>query len=265
MPNRLDVLPPEGMTRVVFEWFSEGVAEFGARRLMLETGLIDADSYARLFNDDLERIRFSAVRSASAADLMAAAQGGRFNSGYKKLAYYRGSLMALKWDTALRRAGHTDGLFHLLDILRARRDADNRVPAEVLFTESAALGLDVRGDFERFIVRGERLIPPGDLLAPGHRIVESLKPSRDLGFDLPASQATKIITGVRPGGPAEVAGLRDGMSLIRTENASTDVNGARLHDPVVLHVSVDGESRQIAYLAEGPLQSAFAFVRVAGD
>lgn len=256
IPIRLSVKAPPGVRQVIFEWFNEGVADFASRRLLLDAGALDQSDFARIFNGDLDRLRFSPLGRATVHELTAAAEAGRFTGLHKKLAYFRGSLMALSWDAQLRAMGHGDGIFVFFDALHEASDG-GVVTAEMLFEQGARLGLDIRGDYDRYIVRGER-IEPVDFAIQGHVLREVQAPSWNIGFDYERSRETGVIEGVERAGPAYAAGLRNGMILVSADNISPQ--GLRIHMPVQVRVRSQGEERVFEYRPEGPLEPALRFM-----
>ena len=81
-------------------------------------------------------------------------------------------------------------------------------------------------------------------------------PTFDTGFDHAATLASGTVTGVRPGGPAEQAGLRDGMQL-----AGWSVNLGAAHLPVEVTIREDGETRKLTYLPHGARVRGWRFER----
>jgi hypothetical protein len=71
-------------------------------------------------------------------------------------------------------------------------------------------------------------------------------PGWRLGFD-PASLVSGVVSGVEAGGPAELAGLRDGMTLARPSTVPIDASQTvrlKVEDP-------DGTLRELRYLPAG--------------
>lgn len=257
IPGALSLKTPSGESGTRLEWFHEGVADFGSRLLMLQSGAIDHASYAALFNLDLERLRASPARAATLADLYQAARENRFSSMYKKLSYYRGSLIALSWNAQIRRNHPTKDIFDLFAALKAR--APGGVASEEdLYAVGLEFGLDTRTDFERHVLRGEPISPLADTIE-GYRLVSTSGPGHQTGFDVPATFRQRVMTDVAVDGPAYAAGLRDGMPFVRMSNVNTDSNSWRADLPASVRVMIDGAERQYDFLPYGPIEPQLRF------
>jgi len=98
--------------------------------------------------------------------------------------------------------------------------------------------------------------PPGGLGVPGLRLEPSEVPSFDTGFDHEASLTKKVVTGVRPGGPAERAGLKDGLAL-----AGWSVTYGDPTRELELILSEGTTSRTLRYMPHGPSVLGWRMVR----
>jgi predicted metalloprotease with PDZ domain len=140
-------------------------------------------------------------------------------------------------------------------------DTDGRMPEDRFFEIGTEHGLDIEGDFQRYVLNGEPILPPVDY-AEGYELATVRAPRFDLGFDIAESRREGVVTGVREDGPAYRAGLRDGMSLVRTRNTSRDTNSWDAEAPVVIVVRDGAEERAIAYMPAGELHEVVQYVRV---
>ena len=173
-------------------WFTTGVSDLFARRLLLRAGLTTSQ--------------------AAVADL---AEADRSRDPGR-----RGVILALKWDEDIRRK--TGGTADLDDVILRMRDHSRRFPPGqgpdvVTGLVSAAwvtAGIDLRPDIARYAGGDARVSLP-ELLFDGcvdARVTVS--PGFDAGFDPKASFDAKVVRGVRRGGPAWNSGLRNGMALV---------------------------------------------------
>ena len=71
-------------------------------------------------------------------------------------------------------------------------------------------------------------------------------PLFDTGFDHETTLQKGIVSGVRPGGPAERAGLRDGMKLARWS-----VNFGAVDQPIQITVHDEAGDHALSYLPHG--------------
>ena len=195
-------------------WFSEGVTDFYASRLMLRAGLISPERFAEFWNEKLAGYAGSRFRTAT-NDVV----GARFWSDAEAdaMQYQRGALLAVLWDRRLKMAGATGGLDTVMRAQVARLPKLRVQPTAIdLFAETAASsGLDVRPDIADHIERGEPMLLPADSFGPCARVVTEERPKFERGWDGDATAAAgNVVTGLDPMSPAYAAGLRNGMKLL---------------------------------------------------
>lgn len=176
---------------------------------------------------------------------------------YKKLSYYRGSLIALSWNARIQQHDPTKDIFDLLEALKARA-TDGKASEEDLFAIGAEFGLDIRADFERHVLRGEPISPLADAIG-GYQLVTVPGPAHQTGFDVSATFRDRVIAGVDVNGPAHAAGLRDGMRFVRMSNVNTDSNSWRADLPASVRVMIDGVERQIDFMPYGSVEPQLRF------
>lgn len=237
-------------------WFSEGFTDYYTRELLLRAGLITGEEYVGDLNRALYDYHASPVRNEPNTRIMDDYWKDRH---VQKLPYLRGELLARRWDTAIRRrTGGKASLDDLMrDLLETVSGQDRRITFD-LITEAAVrrVGPEAEGDLAGFIRTGET-VPPSRGALPGEVVLTEVEMSPfELGFDFDASRREGHITGVREGGPAWKAGIRDGQPIrgfgIRWDDASL---------PVVIHVEIDGEQEKIEYLPQGEPLMVPQFVR----
>jgi predicted metalloprotease with PDZ domain len=215
IPNRIGRLPPEAEEPAVY-WLSEGFTDFFTHRALLKAGFIDPKEFTERLDGALSAYEASPVRTAPAARIVSDFWKDR---NVQQLPYQRGALLALKWDEDIRLK--TGGKADLDTVLRQMRDhyqkfAPGQGPDVVTGFISAAwvvARLDLRGDIERYAVRGELVPLPENLIDGCLYVRTNRKPTFDPGFDTKASFAAKQLKGVRTRGPAWNSGLRNGTRL----------------------------------------------------
>lgn len=259
--NQIVIEVPAGQFELKHQWFSEGVNEYFARKLLLEAGLMTHDAYAELFNRDLANLRDNPNRNLDLAALSKAADEGRFNTPFTKLAYYRGPLIALRWDRDLRAAGKKDTSALLRDLFVLSK---SEIKEEVFFAKAASLGIPLKSDFEKFVLRGETILVESDMLGPDFELKTEMAPLFDTGFDLDGSRSAGMVKGVRPDSKAYAAGLRDGMKLISAANTNRFANAWDPAKPLKVTVAEDGKERVIEYFPHGKAEPLAQFVRKRG-
>lgn len=237
----VDLLTSEALESLNF-WFSEGFTNFYTARLRYRAGMLSLEDYAGELNDGITRYLRSPARDAPNARTTAFWR----DPFVQKLPYDRGHMIALVADREIRRT--SGGKVSLDDVMRtlvqaSRKGAavtSDQILAMIENLTSTAFAARLRAT----VIDGAVLaIPPG-LLAPCLTATPAPTWIYDLGFDMPASEATRRITDVRAGSAAARAGLRDGDAL----NGFSITHG----DPdreVELRIGPD--RRKVTYLPRG--------------
>jgi predicted metalloprotease with PDZ domain len=182
-------------------WFTEGVTEYYGIVTLWRSGIWSFERVLSTFNTVARQYFGSPVRNYT-ANRMVEHRKSDFNA--ERLPYLQGFLLAAHWNT--------DG--RIMDRVLRNLMKTNRNP---LSNQRIADALRVTGlvnggeEIERSVVRGETIqLRPGIW---GECAAESNLDVRqfDIGFDSEESKKTGIIQGVREGGNAWEAGVRDGQ------------------------------------------------------
>lgn len=185
-PHRMGILPADDAP---ITWFSEGFTRYYGFRLVDRAGLMPLSAYVEWVNRDL--------RQYPASD----------DPGV------RGHIIALWLDAQIRtESGGKSSLDNVMrDMLRG---ADLLLTTDrVLETAGRYLSPDARLRLDQAVRQGPQVFAQDDALGPCAHVTVAEQPSFDLGFDFDASTAAHSVIGLRPGGPAFQAGLRDGQRL----------------------------------------------------
>ena len=202
-------------------WFSEGWAEFYTHRLLLRDGRWTPADYAAALNRKIERFLDASARAKpparDAAPAVANDRPGVLPAA--EMAGARGEWLALQWHAALRAAGQPglDATMRRLLVAPALARHEGPISAPLATHRLVAALRPVLGDLPlrditRQADRGEAPAFGPATLGPcfvGQRVASA---TWRLGFDA-ASLVNRVVSGVEPGGPADAAGLRDGMVL----------------------------------------------------
>ncbi|MDQ4120743.1 MAG: hypothetical protein M3209_04780 [Acidobacteriota bacterium] len=253
LPGKIRIVPDKPFTRLRDEWFDEGVTDYLARRLLLDNNLITTEKFTKLVNQDIINIADNPHRAATYEDLTVAAKAGKYNSAYKKLAYYRGALMALNWETELQRKNGKK--VKLIDFIRglyqSASKTDGKISEQAFFETARGFGLDAKKDLEKFILRGEPISVLPDALGKTYDLRASEVPSFEPGFSLAETFKTRKIAGVVENGVAHRAGLRDGMEFVSIENSNRFANGWSAKNPLVVTIKNEGQTRRVEFFPHG--------------
>lgn len=249
LPGKMGIQPENAEYDFEFDWFHEGFTDYLSRLILFEVGVLSQASLVQSLNFDIVSIANNPSANDSYQQLVSLADAGQFRSAQKKLAYYRGSLIALGWDEALKAHGSDLRQF----VLALRDTADGKggqLSFDDLVSVGRSYGLPVERDIARYITRGEPISPPANVLGRF-----TLSPTEvklfDPGFDLGETSRRKIITGVVEGSAAYTAGLRNGMPYVRRRNSNRFSNSWSPTKPLQVTVLIDGAERVIEYFAIG--------------
>jgi predicted metalloprotease with PDZ domain len=237
-------------------WFSEGFTDFYARRLLQRNGLLDERGFVDAWNEKLTLAAANPERHAAGERVRADFWKSR---AVGEVPYQRGDLIALFVDHAIQ--ARSGGRQSLDDLMRAlvRRSRAGEAPftsAELADAIGAAAGPEVGATVLRWALQGDEPSLPPDALGAAYELVPTEVATFDTGFDHEASLTTGTVAGVRPGGCAERAGLRDGMQL-----RSWSVHFGAVQQPIEIAVREGGEVRKLSYLPQGPPVSGYHLQR----
>lgn len=246
------LLPGADPERLVY-WFTEGFTEYYALRILYESGIWDAKTYAKWLNRHLREYAENPARNATNGEIDARYWTDRDTVG--QVAYQRGVLLGLRWNALAKKQGTRSGVdawfFGLLEAARGTTVAltNDRLRQTGVVTFGAWFG----PEFDRHVRDAVTIDVPADALAPAlHGRLEKIV-GYDLGFDRGRSLAERKICGLRAGSAAAAAGLREGDAL-----AAWNITG----DPATLtrvEVRRDGKSMKFEFHARGATHDVLQF------
>ncbi|MFN7927380.1 MAG: hypothetical protein U0Y68_05450 [Blastocatellia bacterium] len=207
-PRRLGRIPnpPESLY-----WFSEGVTDYYANRLLWRGGLITLDEYLAKYNEVLRNYYTSPLRYETNERLARDFFG---NAELSRLAYWRGRLLAGNWDVLIRAA--SEGKQSLDDVLRELVGSQQELNSETISAlVSRYAKVEVLPELQR-LHNGTALVAPRANLfgTCAERTIISVG-EYELGFDEEALETRMEIQHVVPGSAAYRAGLRDGQRVTK--------------------------------------------------
>ncbi|MFN0124402.1 MAG: hypothetical protein ACKV2V_28205 [Blastocatellia bacterium] len=253
-PRRLGRLPdpPESLY-----WFSEGVTDYYAWRLLWRGGLITAEEYLAKYNATLRNYHTSPLRHETNARL---AREFFSDAELSRLAYWRGNLLAGNWDTLIRAA--SEGRQSLDDVMRELTGNRHTLTPETIGAIAGRFAkADLAPELRRIHAGSELIMPLPNLFgACAERVMTEIG-EYELGIDLEALQARMEIQRVIPGSAAWRAGLRDGQRVLRRPAFSP----GDASQEIELTVRESGREKTVRFTpARGPMVSVPQFRWMAG-
>lgn len=238
-------------------WYTEGSAEYYSTLLSLRAGTIDHARFLSLINRKAEAYFTSPFLGLSNTEV-----GAKFWSDGRaqRVPYERGFLYLAGLDAQLKAssggARSVDDL--VLGVLKAQRGG-----AEVGVTDWREMVVEALGEpagqaFDD-MVAGKLMVPPETAFGPCFQMVPTLLRPFDMGFD---GMQPGVVSGLRVGSTAALAGLRNGDIVVKKTLASQlRENPTMLAEMEVLR---DGQSLTIRFLPRGQSVEGWQWQRVPG-
>jgi predicted metalloprotease with PDZ domain len=234
-------------------WFGEGFTEYYARLIPLRAGITTLDDFIARWNEALVDYAVSPALNWTGERL---AEEHWTDKDAELMPYNKGAMLAALWNARLRQV--SEGRVGLDDLVRLQRllvrtadrkpSPDITEPEGLFATHARNAGVEIASEIAAHVVRGDTIVLPPETFGRCIVVETVVIPSYDRGFDLEASiSAGHVATAVRPDGPAYVAGLRDGMRLIRPVEGRT---GNATIDNVWV-VESDGQERTVSWKPVG--------------
>ncbi len=249
-------------------WFSEGVARYVATRLLARLALLSPNEWHDAITGELAVLATSPDRALGNADLAALAQKG--DAIARATLAARGAVYAARESAALR--GRTKGEKGIeSEILALMQQARERVPggqatqsAVTPATWVSALSKDdpdAGKNFDGVVIKGTLASLPPNALGPCFRAGTGEYVAFDAGFDVEGTKATKDgkVVGLRAGGPAAKAGLKEGDLLASMQGREGDAGV-----PLKLVLTRGGEKVALTYAPKGARGQGQTWTRVPG-
>jgi len=260
LPLKMRIKLEKEDRQVRHEWFFEGFTEYFAKKVLFDGRLFSPKQFADLINKDIHNLADNPHKSITYKELLTLIKARKFTSSHKKLSYYRGVLIALKWETILRNSKDNNSLSVFIKKLYKFISKKNGEIDENEFNEFAKnYGIDAKIDFEKYILQGKPINVDSNALGKNFVGTKKTVSLFETGFSLRESRRTKKITGVIENGVAYKAGLRNGMEYIRTKNSGRFTNDWKADAPLTVVVKIDGKEKKFAYFPHGKLVKILQF------
>jgi predicted metalloprotease with PDZ domain len=231
------------------QWFAEGFTVYYAGVIPLRAGLTPYGDYLEYLNRWLRRYELSPLRGMKEADWKAMPHSS--GEGYE-LSYERGAAMALWADTAIRarsggKASLDNVMFDLVKQSQTQSPPPDFTEERVLAAFAPYLSADEMSQLHAMAVDGAD-VPLPSTLGSCAQLEHKPTPIVDPGFDVKATMANKVVSGVVADGAAWRAGIRDGQPMFRISIYNDDPSKDAL-----LGVVVSGEKKMITFSPTRPV------------
>ncbi|MEW6252719.1 MAG: hypothetical protein AB1716_18945, partial [Planctomycetota bacterium] len=249
-------LQAEEPQRLVY-WFTEGLTDYYALRILFEAERWDAATYAKWINRHIRQYRANPARNASNETI--AEQYWQQRDTVGEAPYQRGLLLGLRWHKLAREHGVAEGIDKLFKALleRARKEDFKLTNGRIREAGVALLGSWFGPEFDKYVVEAADVGVPKDALAPELRGKVQAVYEFELGFEREESLRQSRVVGLKEGSAAAKAGLKEGDELV-----GWNIRG----DPdvkVQLQVLRGDQLRTISYFPRGAKTMALQFAAAA--
>jgi predicted metalloprotease with PDZ domain len=246
-------------------WYDEGIAVHYQALAPFRAGLMSAGQFLDDLNHTAARYYSDALNTTPDAEIMP-----RFweDTRIRTLPYDRGALYFAVVDARIRKASggkrSLDDLVLEMNKRRAAKSDSKAADMAALWPQLLVRELGPPGTaLHEAMLAGEVIVPESDDFGPCFKRTTKKVRRFELGFE-PASLVgdVKTIRGLRAGGEAAKAGLRDG-DVVTYAVAMDKIQGEQ-DTKLTLNVTRDGRRFPITYLPRGERVQVWQWQRVPG-
>ena len=240
-------------------WYSEGSAEYYSILLSWRAGLSTPEEFLKRINQ-----RATAYYENPLQTLTLAQAEERYwqeaNASY--VPYGRGFMYLASTDAQIRARTHGKKGLDDIEVEFVVRSQKGQPPTVSDWINRVAqdLGPRARTQFEA-MVSGKPLVPPANTFGPCFQLQAFQAHLNDLGFDESSLRgANPVVTGLRAGSNAALAGLKNGDRILQHSLLDQDDP----NKPLTLSIQHDGVTREVQFVPEGKSVPAYRWVRAPG-
>jgi predicted metalloprotease with PDZ domain len=231
-------------------WFREGFTDFYAMRTLLASGVWSAQDWVDHWNSNIRDFHESPLRNAPT---FAFDQPIWNQADAATLPYRRGALIAASLDQKIRQA--TRGDYNLDEVMLQLRATSQSHPLSgpqlLPIIIQQVSDLDLESYIDDMSQSGADIYFPSDGWGKCLNVTSVVRPKFDVGFDRERTfLAGNIVTGLKAGGSAYQAGLRNGMKLL--QRTAGELNNTDI--PVTYEVEMaSGDVKALSWLPRGEI------------
>ncbi len=196
-------------------WFTEGFTDYYTHFLRAKWHLLSFEEFAQELNDAFRSLAMSSVRDVD--NKTVAAQFHR-DREIQRLPYWRGLLLAARWDNEIRRAsGGKRTLRDPLQQIMLEAQGRKNVPLTRRLIEDALMKFGVESasnDVDRYIESGQLIALDSNSFDSCLKVEATSYVEFQMGFDYDEAAKQHVIAGVVEETAAYTAGLRNGQTVV---------------------------------------------------
>jgi predicted metalloprotease with PDZ domain len=258
VPRRIGGMPDR--QEALSYWLSEGFTDWASWRILARSRYWKPSDFAAAFNEAIKRYDMSPVREAPNTLIL---KDYWNDPNVDRLPYNRGMLLATYWDAQIRKvsAGERD-FDDILLKMQSLALTSEKTTASALLPQAMreVAGLRIDADLKVHVEAGKAVeLEKGHFGICGDIVwIDRAKFHR--GFDIEASVKNgNVVTGVVKGGPAERAGLRDGMKIVKRSGG--EIGNSEVE---IAYDVIDGETpKTLRWMPAGQGRERFRQLKLA--
>jgi predicted metalloprotease with PDZ domain len=246
---------PEGMAS---SWYSEGMAVYYARLLLLRDGQITPAQFLEDLNTTAGRYYTDAFIGTPNAEIPAHFWA---DTRIRVLPYDRGSMYFAVVDGEVRAASNGKRTVDDLTLAMLERRRQKLPTGEDAWIELVTRELGEKGKTEfQAMLSGAIMLPKPDGFGPCFTRTTKTLRRYQLGFEPSVLvEPKRIVRGLTPGSAAERAGIRDGDEITRP--VPQDQLQGEQDGVLTLNLLRDGKPLEISYVPRGEAVEAYQWMR----
>ncbi len=250
---------PEGIEG---SWFSEGLAEYYSRLVMLRAGLIPPATFQKAVNESAQAYYTNPLKELPNSKIAEAfwrdkrAQGLPYQRGYFYFVDANDKLL-----TASKGKISLDNV--VLSMSARRKRGEDLTPQTWKDAIEKELGTAGAHEFESVVLQGGLVVPASEAFGPCFERQKVEMGAFELGFDQHKSLDTqpRVIQGLESGSAAERAGLRNGDTVLAVDPVYVDKLRSDATKRISLRIKRGNDTLQVDYLPRSHPVEAYQWIR----
>ena len=141
------------------EFFNEGFISYAPKVLLYEDSLITKKNVVELMNKTLFAYAINPFNDITLEDIQKAQADREFNNYHEKVSYYRGELLAFKWDNIIRKkTSNKENILHFIkNVIAKATQTQGKISFENFHKIASSYGIDSKTDWINHIENGNMI------------------------------------------------------------------------------------------------------------